>query len=219
MTNYLRPDEQATLSEIERSQSRDRNLNRIAKTTANVGLAAGTAGVGLAASKIGSKILPLLNEFIPTDFAIKGISKISPELGNFLKKGMEKGLDVKEGLNFIKDNIMSSEQAKTEEPKKNKNIIEQESPELHQFLDQLIRGGRKPIEAAALAQNDKRFASVIQKLSKTHKVPWSQIIQNIYGTGETAQPNQQQQTNQGQQQQQRGISPKVQEALQKIMQM
>ena len=77
-----------------------------------------------------------------------------------------------------------SEEGQQEPAKQNKNIIEQESPELHSFVDQEIRKGRKPIEAAALAQKDKRFSNVIKKLMKTHKTSWSNIIESIFGSGE-----------------------------------
>jgi len=186
--NNLRPDEQALISENERSRS----TNKLVKKGVNTAIGAGTAAAGFGTG-IASRILPFLNEFIPADLAMKGINKISPQLGSFLKKGMEKGLDLNEGLNFIKDNINGKENKK-EPAKQSKNIIEQESPELHQFIDQEIRKGRKPIEAAALAQNDKRFSGAIQKLMKAHKTPWSSIIESIFGKGNMGLPQQQSST-------------------------
>lgn len=58
------------------------------------------------------------------------------------------------------------------------------------------------MQAGAMAYNDKKFAQAINKLKNTHKLNWSKIVENIYGTGQTA-PSQQaspsQQTNPSQQ--------------------
>lgn len=187
----MRPDEEANRAEIERDSRFRRSVSGSLGTAAAVG-----AGASL------SHITPFLNKFIPVDLAMKGLSKVSPKLADFLKRGQSMGLDVKEGLDYIKDGITQGEKSTT--AKQDRNIIEQESPELHQFLDQEIKKGRNPIEAAALAQYDKRFKQIIQKLTKTHNTPWSSIIESVYGTGEMAQPSQQQtpmdQPMQGQQQ-------------------
>ncbi len=89
-------------------------------------------------------------------------------------------------------------------PKENRNIIEQYSPELHQFIDQEVKNGRDLLQAGALAQNDKRFSKIIDKLSKDHKTPWSNILQAVYGGAQQSQPQvqpqqSQQQSGQGQQ--------------------
>jgi hypothetical protein len=207
MNNHLRPDEKATNSEIERSQSRDRSLKTLGKaglTAAGTAIGGSLLGVG---SKLASKVMPFLNEYIPAELAMKGINKVSPELGNFLKSGMKEGLDVKEGLNFIKENLI--QQSSQEQAKENRNVIEQYSPELHQFIDQEIRKGRNPIEAGTIAQQDKRFSNIINKLSKDHNTPWSNILESVYG-GQGMAPNQeQQQPEQRQEQQGQGLDPQL----------
>ena len=85
----MRPDERAASSTIEREENSKRNIGRGIKTVASLGLAATGAGLS-------SRIIPFLSEHIPTDLAIKGISKVSPKVGEFLQKGMSKGLNVKE---------------------------------------------------------------------------------------------------------------------------
>jgi hypothetical protein len=199
MTNYLRPDEMAAESEIERAKQRDFNLKRGVKTAVGLGTAA-IGGLGLS-----SKVLPFLNKYITPELAMKGINKVAPKIGQFLETGIKQGLNLQDGLNFIKDNMQG--QSQIEHAKEQRNIIEQYSPELHQFMTQEIQKGRSPIEAAALAQNNKKFADVIKKLSKTHKANWSAIVESIYGGGQMAQqppqaqPIQQQPTQpQGQQQ-------------------
>jgi len=176
----MRPDELANESQIELENRFKGNIKK------GIGAAA-SAGTAAVAGSMASKVLPFLNQYIPFDLAMKGINKVNPKLGSFLKRGQEAGLNVKDGLDFIKANLQASN---AEPAKQSKNIIEQESPELHQFLDQEIRKGRKPIEAGALAQNDKKYSSVISKLTKAHKTPWSAIIESVFGSGEMGLPQQ-----------------------------
>ncbi len=199
MTNYLRPDEQVTESEIRKAQGRSNEL----KSGLQIGASLGTASLGKAAA---SKILPFLSEHIPTDLAFKGINKVVPGLGNFLKNGMSQGLSLKSGLDFLKKEF-------TKQPQDNRNIIEQYSPELHQFLQGEIQKGRQPIEAGALAQLKKEFKDPIEKLTKDHKSPFSALLQTVYGGQEQNQPQQQMQQ-QAQSQGQQGMSD--QQILQKI---
>ncbi len=215
MTNYLRPDEMASLSEIERAKKR----NSMMKNAGNLALAAGGAAVGGASgilpkigSKIGQKILPFLSEFIPEDLAIKGINKIAPQVGSLLKKGQKMGLDIEGGLDYLKKQITNKEESAKEE----RNIIEQYSPELHQFIDQRIKGGEQPLQAAAAATTQKQFGDVIKKMMKDHKTPWANIIESVYGNGQTAQ-SQQQQPQEMQQEMQQAQQPGA--GSQKLMQM
>jgi len=206
----MRPDEEAVASEVERDQQFRRNVGK------GIGTAATLAG-GVTAARV----LPFLNNLIPVDLAMKGLNKVAPKVADFLKRGKSVGLDIQEGMQYVKDTIGNKKSEEQQQmPKDNRNIIEKYSPELHQFLDQEIRKGRKPIEAAALAQHDKRFSNVIQKLIKDHKTPWSSIIDSIYGIGDKAQPSQQQpQTQEMQQPQQQQAKPgQGQQALMAILQ-
>lgn len=211
MIMVLTSSEAANQAEIERDERFRSNVKR------GIGTAASLAGAGALATggALASRIMPFLNKYIPVDLAIKGINKVSPRVGAFLKKGQEMGLDVEEGLNFIKEKISPQQ----EPAKENRNIIQQYSPELHKFISDQVSGGRTPIEAAAIAQHDKRFADVIKKLTKDHKTPWSSIIESIYGSGQNAQPNQStnQQQQQTQQQPQQGQAGPGQTALMDIL--
>lgn len=175
----LRPDEQSTNAEIERAQGRDRNIKMGLKTAATVGTAiAGVPAIAVG-SKIASKVLPFLSEYIPADLAMKGINKVSPKLGEFLQKGLSKGLNLKEGLSFIKDNLSQPEQ-----PKEQRNIIEQYSPELHQFVKEQISKGNTPLQAAGMAKlvsNKSKFGKVIKDLEKDHKIDLPTLLEQIYG--------------------------------------
>ncbi len=189
MSSYLRPDEKASLADIERSRRQDNTLKSGLKTAANI--ASTVTGVGVAAKTAGplaSKIMPFINKYITPDLAVKGISKISPEIGNLLKRGMGQGLDIKDGLDFLSKQMQQNpkEEQKKEPAKENRNIIEQESPELHQFILEKIKGGENPIQAGARAFNDKRFTQAINKLKNQYKTNWSNIIETVFGKGEKA---------------------------------
>jgi hypothetical protein len=188
MTSFLRPDERAAESEIERSTNLSNTITKGVGALAGIG----TAAVG---AKISSKILPFLNQYIPTDLAVKGISKLSPKLGEFLKQGQSMGLDVKEGLNFIKDKMKSSE----EPAKENRNIIQQYSDELYSFLDQNIKSGKKIIESVAAADMDPKFKKIVNKIEQDHKTPFTKIAQSIFKENQASQmnPSSQQQNPQG----------------------
>lgn len=196
----MRPEERSVQSEVERDQQFRKNVGK------GVGTAVGAA-TALAAGAATARIIPFLNKMIPADLALKGLAKVSPKVADFLKRGQSMGLNIEEGLQYLRDGISSKEeQQQAQKPKDNRSIIEQYSPELHQFMSQAVSAGRTPIEAGAIAQHDKRFTSIINKLSKDHKTPWSQIIDSVYGSGQyggainPTQQGQQQQMQQPQQQ-------------------
>lgn len=150
---------------------------RLAKTALSIGSAAATAAGATAFAPILAKAAPFLSQYIPEKLAIQGLSKINPKLGKFVQTALNSGYDFGEVRNFIGEQIKESQ---TPQPKDNRNIIEQESPELHQFIVEEIKNGRNHLQAGAIAQNDKRFSEVIKKLSNSHKLPWSQILSSVY---------------------------------------
>jgi hypothetical protein len=178
----LRSEEQANEAEVERDKRFRGNVGKGAAAAASIGTAA-------VAGPLAARVMPFLNQYIPAALAVKGINKVSPKLGSFLKKGEEMGLNVQEGLDFLKEKLTKG----TETAKESRNLIQQYSPELHEFIDQEIKKGRTAIEAGAIAQHDKRFKDVITKLSKDHKTPWSSILESVYGSQGQAQPQSQQQ--------------------------
>jgi len=186
----MRPDEMAAAAEIER----DKNFRGKLRSGAGAISSVVTPGFGIG---IGSKIAPFLSEYIPTDLALKGINKVAPKVGQFLERGMKSGLDVKEGLNFIKEKFVPE----SGNAKDNRNIIEQYDPELHTYITQKMKKGKTHLEAGRKALGHGRFKKAIDKLSKEHKTPWTAILESVYGKQmapkEEHQP-QQQQSGQGQ---------------------
>ena len=205
----MQPYQEAS-QEINRQQAEPR---RIAKN-----LALGIGGTGLFVGKVA----PFLSKYIPEQLAIKGLSKVSPKLGKFITGSMNQGFTFDAIKDFIGEKIEG--ESMQEPPQENRSIIEQYSPELHQFLDQEIKKGRDVLQAGALAQNDKRFMKIIEKIQKDHKTPWSAILQSVFGGGPGQATQSQQATpmrdllgQQGQQQQpQQG--GQGQQALMSIMQ-
>jgi len=133
-------------------------------------------GKGLIGAAAASRIVPFLSEHIPLDLAVKGISKISPKLGSFLQSGMDKGLDAKSGLSFIKDNFNKTKSAPDQ-----RSIIQQYSPELNEFLQKEIQNGRSPLEAGALAEFSGKYKKAINKMVEDHKTPFSSILESVFG--------------------------------------
>lgn len=181
--SYLRPDQEAAEAEKSRAAGRNELYKKGAQTALAIG---STAAGGLALS---SRIAPFLSKYINPEMALKGISKLSPSTGEFLRNGLEKGLTLQSGLDFLKDNFSKEKEQKAPDQR---NILEQYSPELSQFIQGHIQNGRSPIEAGALAQLDPKFKSIIEKMSKDNKTPFSSILESIFGGGQMAQKQPQQ---------------------------
>jgi len=89
----------------EKAESARRSDSRV---KSGVGTAAALGGAAFGTG-IASRVLPFLSSYIPADLAMKGINKVAPQLGKYLKKGMEQGLNLQDGLDFIKSNLGESE--------------------------------------------------------------------------------------------------------------
>ena len=209
MYSRLRSDELARESEIEKARERDEKIRKGLKIAKNVG----SAALGIGGAALSARILPFLSEAIPEDLAIKGINKIAPNIGKLFDKGKKLGLDIKEGLNFLRNNLMGTESQQNAQ--QNQNIIEQYSPELFQFLNKEIQGGRSPLEAGAIAELNGGFKPVIEKMKKDHKTTFAAILQSIFGSGQN-QGNQMPAQQQQPQPQQGQGSQALQAILEKI---
>lgn len=174
----LRSDEAASQAEIERDAAFRSNIKKGIATAASI---AAPYVIPHVAPALASRIAPFLNKYIPPSLAIQGINKINPKLGSFLKKGADMGLDVEDGLNFLKDKLFGDKQESSKA--ENRNIIEQYLPELHQYLDQKIKSGEDVISAAtqAVYEKGKPFEKIIRKIEKDHKTPWTALVESIYG--------------------------------------
>ncbi len=186
----------------EASEKIRRSGERPIELAKNLGIAALSGGAAKIGSSVAGSIAPkigaLISRYVPEDLSIKGLTKLDPRLGKFVQGALNEGADYEEIRNYLGEKINKTENDELEKEKE--NIIQKYSPELHQFLDQEIRSGRKPIEAAAIAQNDKRFSSIISKITKEHNTPWSSIIESVFGQAlPESQPAQTPPNNQSQQ--------------------
>ncbi len=238
MASYLRPDEKSAQSDIEQSRNFDQKLKSGLSTAANIGLTVAGAGIAAKAiSPLASKIMPFINKYIPTDVALKGISKVSPEIGHMLESGMKQGLSINEGLDFLKNKLGSVKKESEEKPPQNRSIIQKYSDNLHQYINELIQKGTPPIQAASNAKKflDKKQLDIIKKIENDYKTDFGSIVESIFGKGDMSQkpssaesmeakmskfsqPEQQmqspQQSQPQQQAQQGGLDPQVAQILQ-----
>lgn len=184
MHNFLRPDESSSESRINKNLEQTEKYKRGLQTASNI--ASTAVGVGAA-----SKVLPFLSDLIPADLAMKGINKISPKIGQFLQKGKAMGLDLKQGFQFIKDNIGATESKKN--PLKE---FETNHPEIFRAINGYINKGQPPQSAAAILKNSAPFAKSIKKLEKDVGKNFVDYILELFGNKNQSttqnQPSQQQ---------------------------
>lgn len=212
--NTSRPSEQASISRIQQEKQGERNI----KSGLNLAASAGLAYGGTA---IASKVIPFLSEHIPSYLAVKGINKISPKLGSWLEKGIEKGLPIEEGLSFLKEKL-------TGEPSKKKNMnlnfIGQISPELQEYIESEIQSGKSVDHAAATAMIKPEFLEIAKGIEQQSKKRFTALVREIY-EGRAIDQGQNGQMPEGQQMQQQGItgqpqknqiSPKLGAAIQRL---
>lgn len=183
----MRPDEQANAAEVKRDQRMRQNVSK------GIG-----AGIGAASAAFGARALPFLSEYIPTDLAMKGLQRVAPKVADFLRKGQSAGLDIKQGMDFIKSKLSPTEEP-AQSAQDNRNLIEKYSPELHQFITDKIKSGQSHLGAGALAELEKKggkdFRSIIEKIKKDTKSTWAEVLDSVYG-GAQATPAAQMQPNQ-----------------------
>ena len=214
----LRPDELSAQADIEKS----RRENKLLKKGAGLALGLGTAALGMGAV---SKIMPFLNDFIPLDLAIKGISSVSPETGKFLRKGQSMGLNLKEGLDFIKEKIYPKEEkSKSANPL---NDFEMNYPDIAKALSEYINKGQSPDAAAGILKTSSAYGKKISQLEKESGKNFIDYVLELFGGNQQTQsqqpsPMQQPQQNQipQQMQQSQGNSDQaLMAALDKILKM
>lgn len=145
------------------------------------------AGATAASLAVGAPILgkvgSLLNKFVPSGIAAKGLGKLDSRFGQFIDGVIKTGGTQDDALEFIKGKIDQENK-----PKENRNIVEQYSPQLHKFMLEEIQGGKTPQKAAMLARNASTpYGRFIRQMEKDHKVDWTAIVDSVYGKGQTAQ--------------------------------
>lgn len=181
------------------------------KAVKNIASIAGSAALGGAGlSTLYGRLSPFLSKYIPADLAVKGISKIDPKIGNFLKGAMAQGTDIEGAMEFIKnkfdpkdpdldfpDNTTSSQQAipNPEEPsQRSKHYgplepIAQYSPELADFILERIDKGQSPGMISTMAKE--KFSKIVGMLEKDNQNSLENLLNSLIG-GKGAAPEQKQ---------------------------
>lgn len=146
----------------------------------NAGLTALGGGAASAGSKAISSLLPtigaLINEYVPDKLSQTGLSKVDPRFNKFIQGALSEGYSYDDVRSFLGDKIKNSQ------TKENRNIIEQYDPELHTYITQKMKKGKTHIEAGQKALGHGRFKRAIDKLTKDHKIPWTSILESVYGS-------------------------------------
>jgi len=158
-----------TAEEMKRQSERPK---KVAKHAIGIG---STIAAASSFAPILARAAPFLSQYIPENLAIKGLSKINPKFGKFVKNAMDEGFDFKEVKDFIGGKIKESQEEE-------KNIIQKYSPELFQFIDQQVKQGVSPLEAGHKAQNEKKFSDVIKKMTGDNRTNFLNILEMIYGS-------------------------------------
>lgn len=192
--NTLRPDEKAALKHIETAKSNEGLVKQ------GIGLAAGFAGA--------NKILPLLNEFVPSSLALQGLKKVDKRIGTFIDKTLENGFSGESVLGFLRDQFGQKTSEPTQTSKETQPLhplqeFEQTYPDIAQAMSNLINQGQSPQAAAAILKQSTPFSSKIKRLEKDVGKNFVDYVLELMGgnAGQMQQPSAQQQVAQPQAQQ------------------
>lgn len=162
----------------------------------NLALTAVGAGVAKAGSHVLSKMIPavsaLINQHVPENLSSKGLEKIDPRFKKFISGALDQGYSYDDVRNFLGEKVQKSQEKPQAESKGSKNLIEQYDPELHIYMNEKIKKGESPVQAATQALKHERFNKAVKKLTKEHKTNWLDIVNAVYGAGTTKQNTQQQ---------------------------
>jgi len=168
-------------------QSATEEINRQGEEPLRGAQKVGALGASAAAGFLGggaiNRVLPFLSQYIPEDLVKKGLTKVDPRYGKFIDKALAGGQTIEEAKNFIGEKIQTN-------AKDNRNIIQQYDPELDTYISDYIKKGVPLFEAGKKALGHGRFKNAIDKMIKDHKTSWDSILKNVYGSGQTAQPQQ-----------------------------
>ncbi len=204
----MQPYQEAS-DEIKRqSEEPAKALSAITKTAA--GLAGGSA--------ILNRISPLLNKFIPNEMALKGLEKVDPRFGKFIKGAISKGHSVEEVRDFIQEQVSPQGKEQLEE----ENVIKQFSPKLAKLIDSSLKSGRTLEEVSGIAMSpEHKHSKTIENMEKSLGMTLYDIIRSVYGgpkRGQQPAQAEQQGQQQPQAQQQAQASPAQQQQAQQMQQ-
>lgn len=200
----------------EATETIKRRNEQIGSVGRNVATSALAVGAGSFGAGIARRMIPMLSKYVNEEMMQKGLSKIDPRLGKFAQQAKNQGYDDEEIRDFLKNKATGEENSSLakENTKEKRNIIEQYDPELHTYLLQNIKKGIPIMQAGQQALKHGRFKKAVEKMMKDHKASWMQILESVYGQGQTQQPAQNQMPAQAENPQEAGgIDPQLMQIM------
>jgi uncharacterized alpha-E superfamily protein len=212
--NNLRPDEKASLKQVQNSKE---NLGLLKK---GIGLA--TAATGFAGA---NRILPFLDKLVPSSLAIQGLKKVDKRIGTFIDRTLENGFSADNVLGFLRDQFNPSQTNQSNQQTQQANPLQEfetNYPDIAQALQGYIQQGQSPDAAAAILKSSTPFGKKIQDLEKSVGKNFIDYVLELFGNPQQqisqqpqqAAPQAQQQMQQPHQAQQPGgINPQLQQIM------
>lgn len=161
----------------------------------SLGAAATVAGTLAGGSALASRILPLLNAYVPGEIMRKGIAKVSPRIGKFIDGAINNGYGLDEVRDFIKEKFEPEEEKEeTQEHPilQEARIFSDNFPDLAQAVANLMKSGRTPQEAADIIS--KSLGPRVKEAEKKIGKKFIDFINDIFGAQQQGmQPQQQSQ--------------------------
>lgn len=140
-------------------------------STAAFAIPGGTAMKGL------QKILPFLNESLPVELAIKGLSKINPKVKDFVSKASINGYNAKDALDFLREKSQETiSQTKGIEKKLEdyRKHAEKDSPALAKLRKEM-GGEKRYLESEMGKMAKQREKQILQERTQAEKLEREKI--------------------------------------------
>lgn len=124
------------------------------------------------------RIAPFLNRMIPADLAIKGLTKINPQLGKFIGGAMAAGYTAENALDIVREKT-GEEEPETSSPL---DEAEQVAPGLIGYIKEAIKNGMSPENALFIAggpQNKERYKEEINRLEGASGMAFTDYLMSL----------------------------------------
>lgn len=202
-------------------QAATEEVRKQSQTPTNLLKTAGAIGTSLVGgSAIASRILPLINKFVPADLMRKGLSKVDPRVGGFVETAINNGFSLDDVRNFMTEKFsQGSKEQKQANPLQD---FETSYPDIAQALSGYINQGQSPDAAAGILKTSTAFGKKIGKLEKETGKNFVDYVLELFGNGQQSQmqqPSPQQMQPQNQQMQQAQQAPQGQGLDPQLMQL
>lgn len=159
-----------------------------------------------------SRILPLINKFVPGELMRKGLSKVEPRIGKFVDTAINNGFSLDDVRSFMEEKFSPKQEQQEPEQQQSNPLQDFETtyPDIAQGLANTMQQGQSPQAAAGILKTSSAFGKQIKKLEKEIGKNFVDYIVELFGP--MMQQNQGQQMQQQQMQQQPQQQPQMQQS-------